>query len=65
MKEQTKWITYDCIDFYDVRRFEWKAIELEQEYEALKRQQWKNFEDWCNLYGFPVTEKEKQVENGM
>lgn len=60
---EKKWVTYDGIDYYDKNSFEWKKTDVE--WEEFKSMHWKEFEDWCNLYGFPISEKEKQVKNGM
>ena len=59
---ETKWITYDGIDFYDTKRFEWKKMDID--WEMIKLEHQKQFKELCELY-FPVFNNEKQVENGM
>ena len=53
MKEETRWVTYDGVDYYDLTRFDWKFSKIDDSRER--------FEDWFYL----VFGKEKQVENGM
>lgn len=52
MKKETRWVTYDGVDYYDLYsgRFDWKYAEIDNIWEAFKG---------C------FVEKEKQVKNGM
>lgn len=53
MKKETRWVTYDGIDYYDLKRFDWQFPEIDSGRE--------HFKDWFYL----IFEKEKQVKNGM
>lgn len=53
MKKETRWVTYDGVDYYSPERFDWKFSKTDDSRER--------FKDWFSL----VFEKEKQVKNGM
>ena len=53
MKKETRWITYDGMDYYDLKQFDWKFSKIDNSIEHFKE-----------LFYF-IFDKEKQVKNGM